>query len=224
MLSFRGRIGAFGAGAMIMFSGTVQAAPSCWTAQDVRAAQVREMQTVLMVAALRCRAAGIDISAAYDGFVGAQRGVLSAANLVIKEHFAMHGGAQADYDRFTTALANGHGDDETTQATCGEAVSLARDAAAASGETLQQIATERVFPVALPGGACGVPEGVTPVATPEDKARRLPPIVMASAPPAEPKPVTLSPDVVAALAVLARYQSGIAAPAAKPTQIAAIAS
>ena len=37
-------------------------AAGCWAASDVAAAKVRDLQTMLMVATLRCRAGGIDVS------------------------------------------------------------------------------------------------------------------------------------------------------------------
>jgi hypothetical protein len=201
---------------------TVPAQAGCWTARDASAAQVREMQTMLMVAALRCRAAHIDISADYDGFVIAQKDAIAAANLIIKQHFAGQGGNQADYDRFATSLANGFGDDSTTEATCAEAATLAHDGSAAAPAQLQQVADTRVFPASLPGGVCDAP--ATPVvlaaATPA-KAEPLPPVVALAAPPAVQQPVTLPADVVAALTVLAHYKAVEAAPTtASPTQTA----
>lgn len=216
------KIGAVTAVTMMMSAAIpARAASPCWGDREVSAARVREMQTVLMVAALRCRAAGIDISADYNGFVTAQRGALAVANLVIKEHFAANGGSQSDYDRFATSLANGHGDDETTDATCAEASALAHDGAAAVADGLLQLATLRVFPVALPGGSCAAPAMTSNA--PSTGTEALPPIVMAMAPPAPRAPVTLAPDVVAALTVLARYQSAPPAPAKATLQVAAVA-
>jgi hypothetical protein len=186
----------------------VPAQAGCWNMREAGAAQVREMQTMLMVAALRCRAAHIDISADYDGFVIAQKDAIAAANLAIKQHFAEAGGNQADYDRFATSLANGFGDDSTTEASCAEAALLAHDGSAAAPAQLQQVADARVFPAALPGGVCGA--SATPVviasAAPA-KAETLPPVIALAAPPAVAQPVTLPADVVAALTVLAHYRA-----------------
>ena len=193
----------------------VPAQAGCWNTRETSAAQVREMQTMLMVAALRCRAAHIDISADYDGFVIAQKDAITAANLVIKQHFAAQGGNQADYDRFATSLANGFGDDATTEATCAEAAMLAHDGSAAAPAQLQQVANARVFPASLPGGVCDAP--ATPVtiaaATPA-KAEALPPVVALAAPQPVQQPVTLPADVVAALTVLAHYKATEGTPAA----------
>lgn len=179
------RINTWVAGLVLAATGAAcpaQATPHCWAARDASAAQVRDMQTMLMVAALRCRAAHIDISADYDGFVVAQRDAIAAANLVIKQHFAAEGGSQADYDRFATSLANGFGDDATTEATCAEAASLAHEGSGAAPAQLEQVAM-KVFPAALPGGVCDAPAApVTMAMATPAKAEPLPPLVELAAP------------------------------------------
>lgn len=222
-----GRINQWVAGLALVTTGAVapaQAAPHCWAARETVAAQVREMQTMLMVAALRCRAAHIDISADYDGFVIAQRDALSAANLVIKRHFADEGGGQADYDRFATSLANGFGDDATTEASCAEAVALAHEGSAAAPAQLEQVALAKIFPAALPGGSCDAPAVpvtmalAAPVASAAQPAV-LPPLLALAPPPAVAAPVMLPADVVAALTVLAHFKAA-GEPAVAPTQTA----
>jgi len=219
-----------------------QAQGHCWAEREVAAAQVREMQTMLMVAALRCRAAHIDISADYNSFIATQKDALEHANLVIKQHFAAAGGQQADYDHFATSLANGFGDDQTTEATCGEASALAHDATAAAPAAIEAMAMARVFPTALPDGNCAAPAGgvtlalatppvaatATTVGAPA-KAAPLPTLIaLAAPPPPAAAPVTLPADVVAAMTVMARFQAsqGTSAPvlaaATAPTQIAAV--
>ena len=210
-----------------------QAQGHCWAEREVAAAQVREMQTMLMVAALRCRAAKIDISAEYNGFVTTQKDAIEHANLVIKQHFAAAGGEQADYDHFATALANGFGDDQTSESSCAEASTLAHDATAAPPAGVEALAMARVFPTALPDGDCAAPAvGVTlavamPVAT--AKAEPQPTLIALAPPPPEAAtPVTLPADVVAAMTVMARFQASrdVAPPALAaikaPTQIAAV--
>jgi hypothetical protein len=199
----------------------VPAQAKCWGEREVAAAQVREMQTMLMVAALRCRAAHIDISADYGTFVVAQKDAIDHANLVIKTHFAQQGGQQSDYDRFATSLANGFGDDETSETTCADAVHLAHDAAAAAPDAIEALATARVFPAALPEGSCAAPaRPVTLAAAATAPAAALPPVINLAPPPVETAAVQLPADVIAAMTVLARFQAQQAtAPA--PTQIAA---
>jgi hypothetical protein len=206
----------------------VPAQAKCWNDREVASAQVREMQTMLMVAALRCRAAHIDISADYGTFVVAQKDAIDHANLVIKTHFAQAGGQQSDYDRFATSLANGFGDDETTEASCAEAVRLAHDGAAVTADALEAMAAARVFPAVLPEGACAAPArtAVTiAAAVAPKKDAPLPPIINLAPPPVETAAVQLPADVIAAMTVLARFQAQqAAAPTVAPgaTQVAIV--
>ncbi len=196
-----------------LFAGS-PAVAGCWTPPEREAAQVRELQTMLMVASLRCQAAGIEITGDYNGFVKAARETLETANLRIKTHFAVGGGAQADYDRFTTLLANAYGDAQTDAETCAEAAGTAR-AAAAAVSGIARLAATRLFPRVLPGDTCAAARDAVAPASP-------PVIVVAAAPP--PAVVTLPAEVVSALAVMARYDARpipAAAPAA-PTQLAAV--
>src|SRR5258705_327175 len=82
-----------------------------WSQADRSAATIREFQTRLMVAALRCRAAGINVLASYNQFIGADRAELAAANDRLKTHFksANPVSGDRDYDRYTTSLANASG-------------------------------------------------------------------------------------------------------------------
>ena len=64
-----------GAAVALTLGGAVpaQAAMSCWNDTEVAAARVRDLQSRLMVDALRCRAFGIDILGAYNEFVRSNR-------------------------------------------------------------------------------------------------------------------------------------------------------
>ncbi len=239
MAHFIGKAGALALGLTLVVTTTAaQATPSCWQAREVSAARVRQMQTMLMVATLRCRAAHLDISTDYNAFMTAQGQAVSAANLVIKQHFAQSGMTQVDYDHFATTLANGYGDDETNAGACTDAAALAHEAMAAT-ETggLDRVAAARLFPAAVPGGACDGPGApVVAMADPVPaatialkvaKAEPLPPVLALAAPsplPVASAPVTLPADVVAALTVMARFHDAqLVAPAAAsgPTRMAA---
>lgn len=227
------RIGAFlAAGALVA---TVPVQAQCWGEAEQAAARVHQFQTMLMVTALRCHAAGIDITGDYGRFVTGQAGAITRANLVIKQHFAAAGGAQADYDRFATALANHYGTGATSPADCAESAALAHDAAAADAAGLEALASTRLFPAVLPGGACGAPTMAT--AAPTTRRARpatvtlalaappvqaaAPPILPLAPPPPERAPVTLPAEVTTALAVLARFDAARAASAAVDgTQVA----
>ena len=154
---------ALGAAAIALSLGSTAASAasaSCWTQADVSAAKVRELQTRLMVAALRCRANGVNILASYNNFVAAGRTAITSANQRLKTHFMAAGpvAGQRDYDRYTTALANAYGAAETGPESCAEASSLAAEAAA-KGD-LNEVAA-RTIPVAtLPSAVCPANESV----------------------------------------------------------------
>ena len=133
---------------------------SCWNDTQVAAARVRDLQSRLMVASLRCGAMGVDVTAAYNRFVVANRRTIQDANGVILAQFRSGYGAQAQlhYDRFTTALANAYGADATDRTVCADTAALADEAAEAAGDSarLLMIADRFGFESALPGGRCNV--------------------------------------------------------------------
>jgi hypothetical protein len=132
----------------------------CWNETQLAAAKVRDLQSRLMVASLRCQAMGVNVIASYNNFIQANRATIQGANAVILAQFRSGYGsdAQTQYDRFTTALANLYGDDATSRDVCEETAAVAEDAAAANGDIGQLVAIEdRLgFSSPLPGGQCGV--------------------------------------------------------------------
>src|SRR4029434_7783707 len=80
-------------------------ASTCWRPDDVAAAIVRNLQSQLMVAALRCRTTGVDVAPAYNRFVVANRSTLRSANRRLLSQFRAgfgEDGAQAQYDEVAT--------------------------------------------------------------------------------------------------------------------------
>lgn len=149
-----------GAALLLCVSAPAQAVMGCWNETQVAAAKVRDLQSRLMVATLRCQAMGVNVADAYNGFVTANRATIQGANTVILAQFrAGHGGeAQAHYDRFATALANIYGDDATDPAICAETAALAGEAAAAAGDIRLLVTIADRFGAAppLPGGQCTI--------------------------------------------------------------------
>ena len=138
----------------------IQAA--CWKADEASAAGVRELQSMLMVAALRCQVAGHPMMDDYNQFVQANRTTIGAMNDRIKAHFIRTFGAiggQRAYDSFTTSMANGYGAAASSADVCADADSLAREGAGMSGslEGLQLLAERQGLVAKLPEGLC---EGV----------------------------------------------------------------
>ena len=149
------------AGAMMTcVPATASAQAGCWNQIQVAAAKVRDLQSRLMVATLRCSAMGKIVAAAYNRFLAANRETIRSANAVLMGQFqTVHGRqAQVHYDRFTTTLANIYGDDATSRSVCAETVVLADEAAQARGnaDALIAIADRLGFVAALPGGQCTV--------------------------------------------------------------------
>ena len=145
---------------MICVPATAVAQEGCWNQTQVAAAKVRDLQSRLMVATLRCSAMGVNVAAEYNRFLAANRETIRGANAVLMGQFEASYGrqAQVQYDRFTTALANVYGDDATSQSVCAETAVLAGEAAEAGGdiEALVAIEDRLGFVSALPGGQCTV--------------------------------------------------------------------
>jgi hypothetical protein len=145
---------------MLCASVPAQAAMGCWNDTQVAAAKVRDLQSRLMVATLRCQAMGVNVTGAYNHFVAANRTTIQGANGVIMAAFrAGHGGqAQVQYDRFTTSLANIYGDDATDGGICAETAAVAEEAAAAAGDIRRLVTIADRFGGTpdLPGGQCGI--------------------------------------------------------------------
>jgi len=138
-----------------------QAVPSCWSEAAMDAAKVRDLQSRLMVATLRCQGAGFDVTGAYNRFVVANRSTLQGVNAVLMTQFrsGFGDGAQLEYDRYATALANAYGGDRTDRSVCANAARLAEEAAAAAGSVARLVALHsRVgLPPPAPGAACTAP-------------------------------------------------------------------
>ena len=126
---------------VVCLTGQAQAAANdCWSRQEISAAKIRNLQSMLMVAALRCNASRVDVLAGYNAFVRANRAALVSANDSLKSYFTRHSGAavgQRRYDRFTTALANGFGAGASDTASCSRMADIAYDAESGRGSAEQ---------------------------------------------------------------------------------------
>ena len=149
---------AVSAAAALLAAQPAQAAMGCWDEQPTAAAKVRDLQSRLMVATLRCQAMGMDTTAAYNDFVRQNRTALQGANGLIKAQFDTGYGKDGAtyYDRFATSLANKYGGDATNAQICNDTVAAAQEAAAAAGDLGKLVAlADRFGPTPeLPGGAC----------------------------------------------------------------------
>jgi hypothetical protein len=148
------------AAAALLYAQPAAAAMSCWDQHETAAAKIRDLQSRLMVATLRCRAIGIDVLTAYNDFVRINRSTLQEANGVIKAQFDRGYGLDGErfYDSFTTAMANHYGADETSGTVCEETAEIAAEAAAADGDVarLVDLADRTGGSPELPGGVCPI--------------------------------------------------------------------
>lgn len=142
------------------------ASAACWSDEELAAARVRDMRSMLMVATLSCRATGIDISADYNALVRARRAMIEDANATLKGGFWAAGpvNGQRDYDRVTTRLANGYGSGDTGPESCAEAAALSRAAAAPTDDAgaLLQFAANRILAPSLVADRCVSACGASP--------------------------------------------------------------
>jgi hypothetical protein len=132
---------------------------SCWKADQVAAAKVRDLETMLMVSALRCRAQG-NMLARYNKFVVQARPALMQVNDTLRAHFAESVGAGRSlnaYDSYVTRIANRYGAG-TDGLSCNDLSSIT-DAAVSERPSFQALAAladrAGVQPL-LDGGACSV--------------------------------------------------------------------
>ena len=129
---------------MMCVATPAQATMQCWNPTQVAAAKVRDLQSRLMVATLRCSAMGVDVAGAYNNFLAANRSTIQGANAVLLAQFQSGFGRQGlvHYDSFATSLANIYGDDATSASVCGDTAVLAEEAAAANGDIEALVAIE----------------------------------------------------------------------------------
>ncbi len=132
---------------------------SCWKADQVAAAKVRDLETMLMVSALRCRSSGTML-ARYNKFVVQARPALMQVNDTLRNHFAESVGAGRAlnaYDGYVTRIANRYGAG-ADGLSCNDLSSIT-DAAVSERPSFQALAAlaERagVQPL-LDGGPCSV--------------------------------------------------------------------
>ncbi len=137
---------------------TTPVSAACWSNGAVEAAYVRDLDTMMMVATLRCRTQDAQIGASYNKFVRAKRAVLIAANDELRAQFTAGRsakGALDAFDRYATSLANAHGAG-TAGVSCAEYKALIDSAVSApvTRAALLQLATRAGSKPDLPEATC----------------------------------------------------------------------
>jgi hypothetical protein len=140
----------------------IVAAPAqaaCWKPDQVAAAKVRDMETMLMVSALRCRGNGGTMLSRYNKFVVQSRTALTQVNDALRTHFVEAAGpvrALNAYDGYVTQIANRYGAG-ADGLTCNDLSSIT-DAALSERPTfaaLAALADRAGVQPRLDGGVCG---------------------------------------------------------------------
>lgn len=92
----------------IAISGPAAAAPTCFTNKEMRASQVRQLQTELMVAALSCKDPSLDFAGRYNAFVHKFGKNLAENATTLRGYFSRRYGKRHahHFDAYITSLAN----------------------------------------------------------------------------------------------------------------------
>lgn len=143
----------------VALSGTAQAA--CWTPAEVDAAKVRDLQSRMMVAALRCTKSNHDLLPEYNRFVREKRSLLKLGNGVLRSHFAKGRNSKQAlraYDRYAVSLANRYGAGSGDLSECKHMKVLVTAAVQSDSRltSLVNIAQQHALSPELPGGRCGI--------------------------------------------------------------------
>ena len=133
---------------------TTSAQAACWNDAAVSAAKVRDLETMLMVSALRCKTADNAMLMQYNRFVRASRPALAAVNETLRAQFVSAGGLNA-YDRYVTANANRYGAG-AEGLSCNDMTSILSAAEAEGGSLtgLSRLASDAGVEPRLDGGRC----------------------------------------------------------------------
>lgn len=142
--------------ATALVAGSANAA--CWSDAAYKAAQVRELDTMLMVEALRCRKTAANFVQDYNRFIVATRPALLKANADLKAHFAAQvgeRGALNAYDKYMTTVANRYGAG-SEGLDCGDVASIVKSAASAKSslDALHAVAVRADMEPSIRGRRC----------------------------------------------------------------------
>jgi hypothetical protein len=209
---------------------------ACWEAEEYEAARMRDLQTVLMVSALKCGRADTTMPAAYNRWVGRAKATLVEGEQKLLAHFVREGD-KAKYDKFTTALANRYSEYAEHPKFCNRARAL-MEADERQNGILQDVAllinskpngVDEVCPVKRPPTSQILVSPFDPIAEPQavavPAAAAQPTAPAPSDPASTPAPVAASATLVSTGPVVASAEPAApSALAAAPATPAATAS
>jgi hypothetical protein len=120
-------------------------AQSCTITSVQASTKVRELQSILMVGALQCRAVpGNTVIADYNRFISTHKSALQNHNMALRSHFmrsSAKSGATA-FDQFATRLANAHAQSSSRTGFCSMIGQLVQAAADVPSEQLPDFAAQ----------------------------------------------------------------------------------
>jgi hypothetical protein len=205
------------------------ATAACWEAEEYEAARMRDLQTMLMVSALKCGRSMPEMPAAYNKWVARERGQLLEGEKHLVSHFVREGD-KLRYDKFTTALANRYSELSDDLRFCKRAKALLEADEKQNGVLSSVVAiinakpngVELMCPTKSPGSVIVVsPFAPIPVASTEPSAAPIAQPTVAAAPEAapniaqpEPAPVATAPVEQAAASPPATVSAETAGPGA----------
>lgn len=102
------RLTSTAAAALLAVTVSVPAAarPPCYSPQEIRAMQFRQLQVELMVAALKCQDPDLDFRGKYASYIGKFGPALNGNAKELRALFARLGKGQNGMDRYMTELSN----------------------------------------------------------------------------------------------------------------------
>jgi hypothetical protein len=188
--------------AAMLLSAASPVAATCWEPEEYEAARLRDLQTVLMVSALKCGRADPAMPGAYNRWVGRAKAKLIDGEQKLLAHFVREGD-KAKYDKFTTALANKYSEYADDPKFCARA-KLLLEADEKQNGVLEEIAllinskpagVETMCPAKKPAGSQIVVSPFAPLPDPTAPAQEAAPAAApAAAVPAAPSEMATAPQ------------------------------
>lgn len=143
-----------------LLAGSAQA--GCWNEAEYQAAHVKELETMLLVEALKCRGTPTNFLEAYNTFIETNRPALTQVNATMKGWFAKELGAKAAenaLDSYLIKVANRYGG--ASQCADMAAITNAAGQTEGNSDALYKVAvTYQAIPT-VPGEVCTATSGAS---------------------------------------------------------------
>lgn len=139
---------------------STSAQAGCWSEAAYQAAHVKELEIMLLVESLKCRATPTNFIEDYNKFIDTHKPVLSKVNATMKGHFASeHGAKNAEnmFDNYMIKVANRYGG----ASACADmaAITKAASTAVSHHAELYKVAVTYQAVPNVPGEICGATTG-----------------------------------------------------------------